>query len=117
MGKGCHSNDEREDLIDLGATAHHVSLRRARELIVKGVNGVFLFRSSFFLFVPCLPLESLALLCFCSVLYFPWVFADSGCVTVNALFSTDTLLPTSVVAALLNASVSEDTHRGPYQET
>jgi hypothetical protein len=69
VGKGCHSNDEREDLIDLGATAHHVPLRRARELIVKGANGVFLFRSSFFLFVLCLPLEALALLCFCSVLY------------------------------------------------
>jgi hypothetical protein len=36
--------------------------------------------------------------------------------SVAALPSTDTPRPTPAVAALLNASGSEDSHRGPYQE-
>ena len=36
--------------------------------------------------------------------------------SVAALPSADTLRPAPAVAALLNASGSEDSHRGPYQE-
>jgi hypothetical protein len=33
VGKGCHANDEREglQLMDLGASAHHVPLRRSEQ--------------------------------------------------------------------------------------
>ena len=46
----------------------------------------------------------------------PWRFADSWRFTVAALPSADALHPAPPVVALLNASGSEDPHRGPYQQ-
>jgi hypothetical protein len=44
-------------------------------------------------------------------------FADSWRFSVAALPSADALRPAPAVAALLNASGSEDSHRGPYQQS
>jgi hypothetical protein len=49
-------------------------------------------------------------LCSRSVLSSPCRFADSWRFSVAALPSTDALLPAPAVAALLNASGSEDSH-------
>jgi hypothetical protein len=49
-------------------------------------------------------------------LYSPGPFADSRRFSVAALPSADALRPAPAVAALLNASGSEDSHRGPYQQ-
>ena len=51
----------------------------------------------------------------CSALYSPGPFADSWRFSVAALPAADALRPAPAVAALLNASGSEDPHRGPYQ--
>ena len=48
--------------------------------------------------------------------FLPLVPFDTIVLSVAALPSTDTPRPTPAVAALLNASGSEDSHRGPYQE-
>ena len=45
----------------------------------------------------------------------PFTFGDYGRFSVAALPSADTLRPAPAVAALLNASGSEGSHRGPYQ--
>jgi hypothetical protein len=76
---------------------------------------VFFFGLFFRSFFQSLPRGFGHLYC-CSALYFPGAIADSGRFFVAALPSTDALRPAPAVAALLNASVSEDSHRGPYQE-
>jgi hypothetical protein len=85
--------------MDLGASAHHVE---------KGHN---ILRCIFWSVRE----QSIivALLCCCSALYSPCPFAASG--VAVALLSADILRPATAVAALLNASGSEDPQRGPYQ--
>jgi hypothetical protein len=51
-----------------------------------------------------------------SAIYSPGPFADSWRFTVTALPSADTPRPESAAAALLDASGSKDSHRGPYQQ-
>jgi hypothetical protein len=50
---------------------------------------------------------------FCVFFFFP---SFRHLASVAALHSAEALRPAPAVAALLNASGSEDSHRGPYQQ-